>query len=569
MRFSQFSKYEKTNSAVLCHRQISSVLPNTTRKKGTRQRGQRGSTLVLVIAVFLGVVIAIAFFALDFVRFVGGHQEQETAIEAAALAAAKEISRIVVEDPNIGFVALSNAPPACRKTAAGDNFYTPVKSINSLLATNRLDLIIADVLKDPILKKCCLADYDAVKAAGLRLSKELSDCAESGGQSIDANGNTVNPWQEAVNAYKSNKLRMASQSSSLLEGTLKLTLGTVSGLSTNCQIPNPPQFANLAPEDQFDLCYAAYRDITYGGKSFVFAATGSATTLVDGKKFKTGDDSLPYAIPCVVKCEASEEFQKRGSNGKEIVQCAAYAEPPCLNDTCPTPGSLLMSFPGNGVPEVTNLLSIFSNAQIKQSPTDLIETPFQGDFPQTPMTKTSLAILGDKNPPIEELIRVAFYDWLKRGREKINVQSLLDALKTPVDGAAGGKSFYFNHKQNGSINVSSKPLAPLPELPVSHMQWRAVSGIAVHSQNGKFFDVVIKDFVHKPGRMKGGLHAGEPLGNPLPPSESASKTVEIGENPALVGEFPIGPPGGAPRPTYSQGGIAVEFRFRERIEPKK
>ncbi|MCC7527933.1 MAG: hypothetical protein IT342_05385, partial [Candidatus Melainabacteria bacterium] len=542
------------------------MLLSTSRTKELLRRGQRGSTLVLIIAIFLGVVIAIAFFALDFVRFVGGHQEQETAIEAAALAAAREISRIVIEDPNIGFVALSNAPPACRKTAAGDNFYTPVKSINSLLATNRLDLIIADVLKDPILKKCALADYDAVRAAGLRLSKELSECTEAGGQSFDANGDIVNPWQEAVNAYKSNKLRMASQSSALLVGTLKITLGVVSGLSTNCQIPSPSQFAYLDPEDQFDLCYAAYRDITYGGRSFVFAATGSATTLVDGKKFKTGDASLPYAIPCVVKCEASEEFQKRGSNGKEIVHCVAYAEPPCLNDTCPTPGSLVMSFPGNGVPEVNNLLAIFSNAQIKQSPTDLIEIPLQGDFPQTQMTKTTLAILGDKNPPIEELTRVAFYDWLKRGREKINVQSLLDAMKAPVDGVSGGKSFYFNHKQDGSVNISSKPLPPLPELPVSHMQWRAVSGIALHSQNGKFFDVVIKDFVHKPGRMKGGLHAGEPLGNPLPPSEPASKTVEIDENPAVVAEFPIGPPGGAPRPTYSRGGIAVELRFRERIE---
>ncbi len=565
MRFSRFLKSEMTNPAIP---QRSSARLSTTGKRGALKRGQSGSTLALVIAIFLGVIIAIAFFALDFVRFVGGHQEQETAIEAAALAAAKEISRIVVEDPNIGFVALSNAPPACRKTAAGDNFYTPVKSINSLLATNRLDLIIADALKDPILKKCSLADYDAVKAAGLRLSKELSDCVESGGQALDANGNTVNPWQEAVNAYKSNQLRMASPTSALLEGTLKITLGTVSGLATNCQIPNPSQFANLAPEDQFDLCYAAYRDISYGGRSFVFAATGSATTLVDGKNFKTNDDSLPFSIPCVVKCEASEEFQKRGSNDKEVVHCVAYAEPPCLNDTCPTPGSLVMSFPGNGVPEVTNLLSIFSDAQIKQSPTDAIETPFQGDFPQTQLTKTTLPILGEKHPPLQELTRVAFYDWLKRGREKINVQSLLDAMKAPIDGVAGGRSFYFNHKQNGSVTVSSKPLAALPELPVSHMQWRAVSGIAVHSQNGKFFDVVIKDFVHKPGRMKGGLHAGEPLGNPLPPSEPASKTTEIGENPAVVGEFPVGPSQGAPRPTYSQGGIAVEFRFRERIEPK-
>ena len=565
MRFSQFFTSHRCTSTS-SERHARAHYSAARRKTAGANRSSCGNTLALVIAVFLGVIVVIAFFTLDFVRFVGGHQEQETAIEAAALAAAKEISRVVVEDPNLGFVSLSNVPPACKRTAAGDNYYTQVRSINSLLATNRLDLIIADVLKDPILKRCALADYDLIRAAGLRLRDELNQCAESGGQSQDADGNQVNPWQQALNAYNSNKLRMASQSSAILEGTLKITLGTVSGLTTNCPIPKPSQFANIDADDQFDLCYVSYRDIPYAGKSFVFAATGSQTTLVDGRDFKVNDNSLPFSVPCVVKCEASEEFQKRGSNSKEIVHCAAYAQPPCLNDVCPTPGSLVLSFPSSGVSEVASLLSVFSDPQIKQCPTDVIETPFQGDFPQTPLTKTALAIPGGKNPLFEELLRVAFYDWLKRGRETINVQSLLDTLKAPVDAGAGGTAFYFNHKPDGQVTVTSKPLTPLPELPVSHMQWRAVSGIAVHSKSGKFFDIVIKDFVHKSGRVKGGLHAGEPLGNPLPPSSPFSKTIEIGDNPAAVGEFPVGQPPGETRPTYSRGGIAVDFRFRERIE---
>ena len=44
-----------------------------------------GSVLVYSLAA-LGVLLAIAFFALSYTRLLGVHQEQKTAIEAAAIA---------------------------------------------------------------------------------------------------------------------------------------------------------------------------------------------------------------------------------------------------------------------------------------------------------------------------------------------------------------------------------------------------------------------------------------------------------------------------------------------------
>ncbi|NJL73487.1 MAG: hypothetical protein HC888_19155 [Candidatus Competibacteraceae bacterium] len=78
----------------------------------------------------------------------GTNSEQRTAIEAAALAAARDLSMIAIDTPDYGFVSLSDSAPIGSTTAAADNFYTPVRSINGIIGTLRLDMIIADKLGD-------------------------------------------------------------------------------------------------------------------------------------------------------------------------------------------------------------------------------------------------------------------------------------------------------------------------------------------------------------------------------------------------------------------------------------
>lgn len=534
-----------------------------------KSRTERGSTLVLVLSILLGIVVVTAFFFLDFVRFVGGHQEQETAIEAASLAAAKDLSKIVIEDPNLGFVSLSNYPPSYKRTKAGDNYFTSVRSINTLLATVRLDLIFADLVKDPILKKCAEQDYGYVLSARTRLVDELRRCTNPGAIGTDVEGNDVSPTASAIEAYESNVVRMVGGSSRLIRNSLRLKLGMAEGLSTNTAIPKPTRFANMQSDMQSNQCYVAYKDVPYNGKHFVFAATGAAFTLVDQKMFQENMTALPYTIPSVVRCEADHEFITKdavtGRTGRRVVHCVACAQPACSMDECPTPGSLVLSFPSSVPPEITDLWAVFANPQITKSPTDRIEVPFSGDFPETALTRTSLPIIGGKNPPFERIFRVAFYDWLKRGRERVDIQSLLDVFTRQFPVATGGQGFYFNHKTDGSVEMSDQAMTPSQELPVSHNQWRAVSGLALHSTNTKFYDLIVKDFVHKPGRIAGGLHAGEPLGAPKPPSSGTAQSKQIDDTPAMVGRFSTGAPQGEPRPTYFTGGIAAEIRFRQRV----
>ena len=102
-------------------------------RSGQKKTRTRGNTLVLIVAV-MAILIAILLFALGYTRLVGSNQEQKTAIEAASLAAAKEISRIVINDPNFGFISLSDAAPVGKSTAAGDNYFMLDRSAHQPLA---------------------------------------------------------------------------------------------------------------------------------------------------------------------------------------------------------------------------------------------------------------------------------------------------------------------------------------------------------------------------------------------------------------------------------------------------
>src|SRR5215475_8759131 len=130
-------------SNILCARNQTVEGPMIRQSKIRRAiRNNSGSMLVLVGAILLGVLLALLFFALNYVRMLGAHEEQRTAIEAAALAAARDITNIVVEDPNCGLVSLSDVAPKGNNTRAGDNYDLPIQGINTLLATVRIDAIV-------------------------------------------------------------------------------------------------------------------------------------------------------------------------------------------------------------------------------------------------------------------------------------------------------------------------------------------------------------------------------------------------------------------------------------------
>src|SRR5271154_3517646 len=70
-----------------------------------------GSSLAWTLAFSLFFGLVLFLFGLEYTKQLGAFREQGAAIDVAALAAAKDLSRIVVEDPYFGFIALSDFAP--------------------------------------------------------------------------------------------------------------------------------------------------------------------------------------------------------------------------------------------------------------------------------------------------------------------------------------------------------------------------------------------------------------------------------------------------------------------------
>src|ERR1700691_3391309 len=168
-----------------------------------RGRNNRGNTLILVLA-FILLLIPISLFFLQYGRITGANQEQKTAIEGAALSASRDLTRIIVEDPYFGYVSMCDYAPSQAGTIAGDNFDTPVRSINTVLATVRLDMIVADKIDSTIMRNCSQRDYPMTISCKDRLVDALNAAILPGATAEDVDGNMISPYDDAVKAYQSN-----------------------------------------------------------------------------------------------------------------------------------------------------------------------------------------------------------------------------------------------------------------------------------------------------------------------------------------------------------------------------
>ena len=208
-------------------------------------RARRGNMLILIIA-FIFIIVLMGLVALNYVRLIGTTSEQRTATEAAAIAAARDLSTIVVNTAECGYVSLSDYAPSGSGTTAGDGFPTPVRGINTIIGTARLDLIIGDLLGQQTLKDFAIKDMQDALVAKDQLINALWDSIAPGGTGTDKDGNSVTPYTSAENAYKDNQIRLTG-SSSYVPGSLLLSLGCITGgLATAVPVPKPAASAPVS-----------------------------------------------------------------------------------------------------------------------------------------------------------------------------------------------------------------------------------------------------------------------------------------------------------------------------------
>ncbi|MCC6980909.1 MAG: hypothetical protein IT343_21495 [Candidatus Melainabacteria bacterium] len=486
-------------------------------RSSKRLRGQRGNMIILILAILMGVLMLLLAFSLSYVRMLGSNSEQKTAIEAAALAAARDLGRIVIEDPNFGFISISDAAPSAPNTKADDGFALPVTSINTLLATIRLDMIIANHLGDTTMTTLAETDYTNAMSAKDFLVGALQQAMLPGGGGAslrDVDGNSVSPYQAAEDAYRQNVVRIAGGNSRMVNGSMKLTLGCLSTPAITATVaPTPASMAAIGSSQVMQGNYVSYIDVPFNGKSFVFAGIGKDVKLVDQKVFTPSPGGVPYAIPTIVKAEADHMIASAGSGGTNIVHAVACAQPATVVDPRPAPGALTLSFLSGRIPEFGMPQNLFTDPQLA-SDTLKIKTSMGGDSPGGgTLTPTTIPPYGG-SMPMSQGISTGMYDWLRRAGTKPNVSAVMNFMTTSfrpgITDTVGGVNVY-TWNENGSIRYVQIPNVTTRNVVVSHLQGFGEGANTFTSTNGSGYDMTATDECRQPGRMRGGQHAGEPL----------------------------------------------------------
>lgn len=535
-------------------------------KRFIYKKSQKGGILPLVVATFITVLFVLAAFLLGVTRLVGSHQEQMTAIESAALVASRDISQIVIDDSHLGFIGLSDRAPTGTATRSGDTCFNSVKSINTVFATIRLDMIIANRLNNQTMRALTKIDYDHAVLARSALRTKLSSAIAVGGSATNADGRVIEPYKDALADYERNVIRMNGGSSRLVPNSLSLSLGIVDNLVTNTQIPNPFGEASMSPSQQENGCYNAFENIPYNGFNFVFSALGDDVALVDQTKFKAENVNDSATLADIVRAEATQEMEYNDHSGrwqKTRTKVVACAEPFNSLDPVPAPGAFELRFPNGMVPEVAKFGDILLYTGLQNSPTDHLETPPNDDNPSAGVSPFAPAAINSEHPPFGKLISLSLYDWIRRGRHRVNITALIDKLNQPLPVQAAGSAirYRFELKQNGDIIVTVVPDDPNVTPCVSNNQYQAISGMIINSRNGNTYDAYLRDFCYQTGRTLGGKHAGEPL-------DEQSQTVSGGSLGRPLDEprtstLVYGNDSGT-RTTYTNSGKTVQLTLRKR-----
>jgi len=480
-------------------------------------RDSSGSTLVLILAILLGIILLLFFFGLGYTRMLGSNQEQKTAIEAAALAAAKSLSKVVIEDPHFGFVGISDHAPVGKLTAASDQYGTQMQSINTIFATIRLDMIIADQINAPLVKQFAKKDYDYALIAAKSLVVKLTDAVSGVSSATDIDGNPIDPYQEATDAYQMNKVRMEGDQSNLVGGSLKLTIGCVKGLPTNSKVATPSDLADVDAASQSGGYYNAYMNIPYDGVGFVFAGIGKDIALTDFHDFQENPAGLPYFVPTVVKVEADQWFEGgRGAAAAHKVHAVACAQTACNDDPRPAPGVFSLSYLGGRIDELSTLKRFFTDAGLNAVLVNTYSASI-ADYPETNsklVVAQPLDIIGS-TPSVAQIYNRAFYDWLRQCGTALSISAVTDMVAAPaLADVPKDVPFMTTYRltPDGGVKQNFYYIQKA-FVPNSHQQLVGINmQHEIYAQStGYTYDVVVADQVYSLGRNKGGKHAGTPI----------------------------------------------------------
>lgn len=444
-----------------------------------KARNFHGNVLAFIAVIFGVIVLLVAFFIMNYGQLIGTHKQAQTAIDAAALQAAKDIGRIVISEKDgchFGIVGLVDGAPKNNDLNNRSQI-----GINTVVGTIRLDALIARELGNKTMAVLAAHDLELAKQDCLTLKKKI-ESALSDGTAEDVNGKSFNVRDNAETAYDSNAVRIGKGKR---VGNLDLKIGYVnsSQVSSNVPVPNPKQLAQINGNNSISrnnsTYYQAYvpinTDVLGNNLTFGFSASAEEPSLLPESEFRESltQAQLAYLAPSAVQVAATEEVKPiagSASGDAKTKQLQVVATAVAGGRRLPSSsGSLQVSFPGGPPPagqgvDCTSVKTIMNHSMIelKGNYGDTVQSPGQtvdaadlgtaskysgwnaqskgnwleakgGSIPANAnATLTQTEFRGRENDDPSVVLSFLVYDWLHHMYLRPNINGVVSALSSEL-----------------------------------------------------------------------------------------------------------------------------------------
>ncbi len=521
-----------------------------TVKKRAARSNKASAMLCLMLFFAMALLIFFATSCASIVKFFTAHRHAECAIEAASLAAARELSQVVVDDPNYGLVGLSDGAPTHSSSIAEDGKPIPVTSINTLIATARTSMLVAKHLNNEEYLRLARIDAANTKAAAKRLVDGLKlAMVEDVYAPLGINGKAVKPLTIARQTF----IKSLASSRTMEAVDLKkfnLELGYLSqGATTNTVVPASEQLSEVPAASVQNGCYKAFRDLAVADQSFVFAGVGAQPSLVAKEQFIVDADKaeMPSSI---VRARAELEFADNRDRLFGNVFTSACAAPFSLADRAAA-GVMIVGLPDGYPSGYLSLADYINDPRSSRTNMEMFRA-HGGDYPLDAKAMLTRDLGDGQTRTLSNVFVQGLYDWIRTAHGRIKLDNLLavigDRMQPSIGTMTYGQSLVYRFDKTGAVVVDGYFVSDVPNQIVHDRQVYTL-GLNTLKANNAMWTVAFRDQVHNLGVANGGKHCGQlmELDGCLRPAGNLYGTAVESRH------------GDLERKSYFDGGLAVEF----------
>jgi hypothetical protein len=352
-----------------------------------RRTKQNGNTLALILVAIGIVLVLVAFFVLNYNQFMGGHKQAVSAIDAAALACAKDASRVVVDGP-LGRIGLVDDTAAFDPPTGGTADARPIVGINTMMATLRLDALIASSLQTAPNGPNDPGDNNAPSAPNGNTSilflvqedltnaqqaeTQLASALTGTGQLKDKYGIPIDIQGDTNNAYWENNRSLTRNGNG--QPTVTITYGYVntSSVTSNTPTPQPSTADPVMGGATMYPCYqnfAAAKSGPGANLQFQFVPIANNFALIPNDQFSTTAPTGAFAkLPTAVQVSTTQTvttMSKVGKTGNSDASTNLTVTASAIAGGTQLPaasGTLVVSFASGGLPGIQSAHQVGATA---------------------------------------------------------------------------------------------------------------------------------------------------------------------------------------------------------------